>query len=162
MRTDTPHVIRLEDYRPSDFLIDRVELDIRLHPTETRITAALSLRPNPQGNADAPLVLDGDELQLLALNLDGRLPAAGDYAATVARIASTLAANTAAGPIREVHNVRIRETPSGLVVNYHCRVDPDLNVAAVHELVDDLERRVRLGHAEILRVVGHAEPFGTA
>jgi hypothetical protein len=32
----------------------------------------------------------------------------------------------------------------------------------VHELVDDLERRVRLEHAEILRVVGHAEPFGTA
>ena len=31
-------VVRLEDYRPSDFLIDRVELDIRLHPTETRVT----------------------------------------------------------------------------------------------------------------------------
>ena len=30
------------------------------------------------------------------------------------------------------------------------------------ELVDDLERRVRLDHAEILRVVGHAEPLGSA
>jgi aminopeptidase N len=82
MRTDTPHVVRLEDYRPSDFLVDRVELDIRLHPTETRITATLALRPNPQGNADAPLVLDGDELQLVALGLDGRPLAAGDYVAT--------------------------------------------------------------------------------
>ena len=43
--------------------------------------------------------------------------------------------------IREVHSVRVRETPAGLVVNYHCRVEPALNVAAVHELVDDLERR---------------------
>ena len=55
--------------------------------------------------------------------------------------------------------MRVRETPAGLVVNYHCRVDPDLNVAAVHELVDDLERRVRARAAEILRVVGHAEPL---
>ena len=36
MRTETPQIVRLEDYRPSDFLIDRVELDIRLDPTETR------------------------------------------------------------------------------------------------------------------------------
>jgi len=49
-------------------------------------------------------------------------------------------------------------TESGLVVNYHCRVNPALDVMSVHELVDDLERRVRLLHPEILRVVGHAEP----
>jgi divalent metal cation (Fe/Co/Zn/Cd) transporter len=83
-------------------------------------------------------------------------------AATVARVASTLAANTAGGPISDVHNVRVRETTSGLVVNYHCRVDPALNVATVHELVDHLERRVRLELPEILRVVGHAEPIGSA
>jgi aminopeptidase N len=82
MRTDTPPVVRLEDYRPSDFLIDRVELDIRLDPTETRITADLALRPNPQGQADVPLVLDGDELQLVALALDGCPLPAADYAAT--------------------------------------------------------------------------------
>jgi len=81
MRTDTPPPIRLQDYRPSDFLIDRVELDIRLHPTETRIAATLALRPNPAGRADAPLVLDGDDLQLLGLALDGR-DLAGGYAAT--------------------------------------------------------------------------------
>ncbi|HEX8167759.1 MAG TPA: aminopeptidase N [Beijerinckiaceae bacterium] len=82
MRTDTATVVRLEDYRPSDFLIDRVDLDIRLHPTETRIAADLALRPNPQGQADAPLVLDGDELQLVAVAIDGRALPAGDYAAT--------------------------------------------------------------------------------
>jgi aminopeptidase N len=82
MRTDTPQIVRLEDYRPSDFLIDRVDLDMRLHPTETRVTATLAMRPNPQGRADAPLVLDGDELELLALALDGRAPSPADYAAT--------------------------------------------------------------------------------
>ena len=42
------------------------------------------------------------------------------------------------------HDVRVRVTEAGLVVNYHCRVEPDLDVASVHELVDDLERRVRV------------------
>jgi aminopeptidase N len=72
MRTDTAQIVRLADYRPSDFLIDRVELDFRLHPTATRVTATLSLRPNPLGRADAPLVLDGDEVSLKALAIDGR------------------------------------------------------------------------------------------
>ncbi|RDI58756.1 aminopeptidase N [Microvirga subterranea] len=72
MRTDIAQIVRLEDYRPSDFLIDRVELDVRLHPTATRVTATLSLRPNPKGRADAPLVLDGDEVSLTSVALDGR------------------------------------------------------------------------------------------
>jgi aminopeptidase N len=82
MRTDTPHVVRLEDYRPSDFLIDRVDLDIRLHPSRTRVTASLALRPNPAGQPDAPLVLDGDELTLLAAAIDGKPLSGADFAAT--------------------------------------------------------------------------------
>ena len=82
MRTDLPLVVRLEDYRPSDFLIGRVDLDIRLHPHATRVTASLALRPNPKGLPDAPLVLDGDELNLIAVAIDGRSVADADYAAT--------------------------------------------------------------------------------
>ncbi|HYY84602.1 MAG TPA: aminopeptidase N, partial [Beijerinckiaceae bacterium] len=82
MRSDNPPIIRLDEYRPSDFLIDRVDLDIRLHATQTRVSAVLALRPNPAGSPDAPLVLDGDELTLLAAGLDGRAIPAGDFAAT--------------------------------------------------------------------------------
>jgi aminopeptidase N len=82
MRTDTPQLVRLEDYRPSDFLIDRVDLGIRLHPTTTRVTASLALRPNPAGRADAPLVLDGDELTLLAVAVDGQSLVGEGFAAT--------------------------------------------------------------------------------
>ena len=71
MRTETPPTVRLEDYRPSDHLIDRVTLDVRLDPHDTRVTAHLAIRPNPAGRAGAPLVLDGDDLRLLALDLDG-------------------------------------------------------------------------------------------
>src|SRR5690242_3859549 len=82
MRTDTPNVVRLADYRPSDFLIDRVELDVRLHATRTRITASLAIRPNPGGRADAPLILDGDELTLLGAQIDGKAVPPDSFAAT--------------------------------------------------------------------------------
>ena len=81
MRTETPPTVRLEEYRPSDHLIDRVELDVRLDPRDTRVTATLALRPNPAGRAGAPLVLDGDELTLLALELDGQALAPEAYRA---------------------------------------------------------------------------------
>ena len=84
MRTDTPATIRLEDYRPSDHLIDRVELDIRLFPRASRVTASLAVRPNPDGVAGAPLVLDGDELALVALSLDGESLPPDAYAASPA------------------------------------------------------------------------------
>jgi cation diffusion facilitator family transporter len=65
-----------------------------------------------------------------------------------------------AGAIRDVHAVRVRDTPAGLVVNYHCRVDPALSVEAVHAEVDALERSIRASYKEVVRIVGHAEPAG--
>jgi len=82
MRTDTAQIVRLEDYRPSDFLIECVELDVRLHPTATLVKATLTLRPNPEGRTDAPLVLDGDEVNLKTVALDGRTLHAGEFEAS--------------------------------------------------------------------------------
>jgi aminopeptidase N len=81
MRTDIAQIIRLEDYRPSDFLIDQVELDVRLHPTATKVKATLSMRPNPAGRSDVPLVLDGDEVDLKSVALDDRMLEAGEFEA---------------------------------------------------------------------------------
>jgi cation diffusion facilitator family transporter len=60
--------------------------------------------------------------------------------------------------IRDVHNVRVRETDDGEVVNFHCRVDPSLSVQAVHEKVDAMERALKQRSPSIKRVIGHAEP----
>jgi divalent metal cation (Fe/Co/Zn/Cd) transporter len=62
------------------------------------------------------------------------------------------------GMIREVHNVRVRETDEGEIVNFHGRVDPALSVQAVHEKVDEVERALRRRSPSIKRVIGHAEP----
>jgi len=59
----------------------------------------------------------------------------------------------------EVHEVRVRETSDGEIVNFHCRVDPALSVSAVHDLVDGVERGLRRRFPTIARVIGHAEPW---
>ena len=58
----------------------------------------------------------------------------------------------------EVHDVRVRETSDGEIVNFHCRVDPALSVSTVHDQVDTLEHRLRQRFPTIQRVIGHAEP----
>jgi aminopeptidase N len=72
MKTDTPRPIRLEDYRPSAYLIDTVELDINLHPAETTVAARLAIRANPshRGKPGA-LKLDGENLKLVSIEIDG-------------------------------------------------------------------------------------------
>ncbi len=61
--------------------------------------------------------------------------------------------------LRDVHDVRVRETDEGEIVNFHCRVDPQLGVQTVHEKVDALERALRERSPTIKRVIGHAEPM---
>ena len=58
----------------------------------------------------------------------------------------------------EVHDVRVRETADGEIVNFHCRIDAALSVSAVHDLVDTVERALRRRFPSIARVIGHAEP----
>jgi cation diffusion facilitator family transporter len=64
------------------------------------------------------------------------------------------------GLVGEVHDVRVRETVDGEIVNFHCRVDPALTVEEVHEKVDEVERGLRRLWPSIKRVIGHAEPIG--
>ena len=81
MRTDTAQPIRLKDYRPPDWLVETITLDVSLHPTQTKVRATLALKPNNQVPA-APLVLDGDGLTLTALKLDGTVLPPESYVAT--------------------------------------------------------------------------------
>lgn len=60
--------------------------------------------------------------------------------------------------VRDVHDVRVRETDEGEIVNFHCRVDPALSVQTVHENVDAIERALTQRSVSIKRVIGHAEP----
>jgi aminopeptidase N len=82
MRTETAKPVRLEDYRPPDWLVETVDLDVALHPTATRVRATLALKPNPNGRKNGPLVLDGEDLSLVSLSLDNAPLTPERYAAT--------------------------------------------------------------------------------
>jgi aminopeptidase N len=86
MRTEEARPVRLEDYRPPDWLVESVELDVSLDPTATQVRAALTLRPNGNGAAPAPLMLDGESLKLHALKLDGAALPPEQFVATPDRL----------------------------------------------------------------------------
>ena len=47
MRTEEPRPVRLSEYRPHDWLVETVDLDMKLHPTQTPVRATLKLKPIP-------------------------------------------------------------------------------------------------------------------
>ena len=77
----------------------------------------------------------------------------------VAEVRAVLNAQAAGiAGLHEIHDVRVRETAEGEIVNFHCQVDPALSVHAVHDLVDAVEGGLRRHFPAIARVIGHAEP----
>ena len=79
MRNDQVITIRRGDYRPPDFLLDRVALEFDLDPTLTHVTATLEVRRNPVVGGASPLQLDGEDLDLAVIAIDGHAAPAGTY-----------------------------------------------------------------------------------
>ena len=79
MRNEQVVTVRRTDYRPPAFLLDRVALEFDLDPALTHVSATLAMRRNPaHPSSGGPLVLDGEDLELVSVELDGHaLPGAG-------------------------------------------------------------------------------------
>ncbi len=112
MSTDTQanaETIYLADYTPPPFLIDTVDLDFDFRTGETLVTANLTLRRNPAGkDAQAPLQLDGEDLELLSLAIDGVAQPASRY---------TLGAG----------QLTLADLPDACTLTTVSRIDPDHN-----------------------------------
>jgi aminopeptidase N len=85
MRTEEPRSVRLQDYRAPDWLIETVHLDVSLDAKASIVRAKLKLKPNSVGSP-APLVLDGEDLKLHSLALDGKPLPAENFVATPDRL----------------------------------------------------------------------------
>jgi len=72
LRTDTPVTVYRKDYTAPPFAIDHAELVLDLDPQRTIVTSTLRFARQPGAAADAPLVLCGDELELVGVSLDGK------------------------------------------------------------------------------------------
>jgi aminopeptidase N len=70
MREAQANAIHLKDYTPPAFSVDTVELDVDIRDDHALVSAKLRIRRNAPG----PLVLDGDELQLVSVLVDGNAP----------------------------------------------------------------------------------------
>jgi cation diffusion facilitator family transporter len=91
--------------------------------------------------------------------LEPELPHGTDAApARVETIKAALSRFAADGAIHDIHNVRVRDTDAGEIVNFHCRAAPSMSVIKVHENVDEIERALRRAFPTIKRVISHAEP----
>ncbi len=91
--------------------------------------------------------------------LEPELPHGTDAAPErVETIKAALSRFAADGAIHDIHNVRVRDTDAGEIVNFHCRAVPSMSVIKVHENVDEIERALRRAFPTIKRVISHAEP----
>ncbi len=107
----TPPTIYLKDYTPPAWLVDTVELDFDLDERDTVVGARLAMRRNPEHPHDnPPLVLDGQQLELLELRLDGRTLSAGEY-----RL--------------DAEHLTIEDVPETFVLETRVRIHPDANTA---------------------------------
>ncbi len=71
MTDQEPRTIHRKDYRPPDYLIDAIDLAFDLDEATTRVTSHLTVRRNHDGNR--PLILDGVDLRLISLRVNGEI-----------------------------------------------------------------------------------------
>ena len=64
----SPQLIKLEDYQPFPFGIDRVDLTFELGEEHTVVTSQLEVTRLQQ---DVPLRLHGEDLELVSISLNG-------------------------------------------------------------------------------------------
>jgi aminopeptidase N len=78
MAEHNPQAVYLKDYRPPDYLLDGVALSFDLRAEFTTVRSRLKLRRNPAATKKRPLVLDGQDLELASIAMDGQpLPPEG-------------------------------------------------------------------------------------
>jgi len=78
MKTEQPKTIRLQDYREPSYLVENVELVFDLEPQSTRVLCATTYYANEKADT-GPLLLDGEDLKLLHIALDGHELSEKDY-----------------------------------------------------------------------------------
>lgn len=78
MRNANPRTIYLKDYTPPPFDISKVSLVVKLYEDGAEVTASMELQRREKDQRSS-LVLNGEELELKALEIDGRSLKQGEY-----------------------------------------------------------------------------------
>lgn len=79
MDSNKPVALLREDYKPSDYLIDSINLTIDIHDDYTEVRSVLEVKLNGTADELPPLVLDGEGLELKSVLLDHEELKEGQY-----------------------------------------------------------------------------------
>ncbi len=79
MKNAQPATIYLKDYQPPAYLIEKTELDFDLHEEYSRVVARLHIYRAAGVAEDTALVLNGQDLELKHLSIDGKALDGSDY-----------------------------------------------------------------------------------
>ena len=110
-RTDQVHPPTfLKNYRQPDYWIDAIDLRISLGDEATQVTAELTIRRNLSAAAGAPLVLDGRELELEEVRLNGHPLESKRYAASES-------------------GLTVPDVPEKFTLGTTCTIHPETNTA---------------------------------
>ncbi len=74
-----PSPIYLKDYRPADYCIETADLSFELDPTRTLVRSRLCIVRRGDVDGAPPLLLDGQDIELLSVRLNGQGLNPGDY-----------------------------------------------------------------------------------
>ncbi|MDH5778718.1 MAG: aminopeptidase N, partial [Gammaproteobacteria bacterium] len=76
----TPGAIYLKDYQPPAWLVENVDLIFDLDADNTEVRSNLSIKKNPDyKNQTSSIVLNGHELELISVSLNGQVLKQDDY-----------------------------------------------------------------------------------
>ena len=132
-----------------DLEIDGRWLLARAHEAASELEAAIRQELGPGIEVDTHIE------PLIA----GELSGSDADAETLAAIEASLVRHAAdGGQLGDVHKVRVRVNPTGLIVNYHCRGAATLTIEQAHAAVDVIDLKTRADFPNINRIIGHAEP----
>jgi aminopeptidase N len=79
MRTETGTTIRREDYRPFAFRISSVKLEFELDAELTWVRSQLTVQRRQDLPRTSNLVLDGEDLALISVHVNGHLLTGSQY-----------------------------------------------------------------------------------
>ncbi|WP_016853759.1 aminopeptidase N [Halomonas smyrnensis] len=105
-----PQPIYLSDYRPPAYRVTHTELTFDLDPAATRVKARLHVERHPEREAGEPLELDGEQLALKAIAIDGQPLGDDEYALTE-------------------RGLRIERAPDRFLLDTEVEIAPEANTA---------------------------------
>lgn len=82
MQQPAPQPVFAKDYRPPEYRITRAWLQVTLDPAATRVLSRLEIEAQSDARALPPLVLDGENLELLSIRVNGETLAPDAYTLT--------------------------------------------------------------------------------